>query len=230
MNPRGLRRYVDDLLRSRRPKAFRPDDFEAAQIRTAIELRASQPGDDTPSQDFLADLQSRLAEQMGDAPASSGQNRWQVPNRRTVLVGTSVAAAAAVAVTTDHLINPKPESDPQQESGEIVPNTGSWQRVAASSAVPDGAVHPFDLGFVNGFVRRVGGQVEAVSGVCTHQGCKLWFDGAHDRLQCPCHTTSFTTDGRVITHQLPIAPKPLPTLEVREADGHIEVFAPDRPA
>ncbi|OHU21422.1 (2Fe-2S)-binding protein [Mycobacteroides franklinii] len=230
MNPRGLRRYVDDLLRGRRPKAFRPDDFEAAQIRTAIELRASQPGDDAPSLDFLADLQSRLAEQMGDTPAPSGRNRWQVPNRRTVLVGTSAAAAAAaVAVTTDRLINPKPETDPQQESGEIVPNTGSWQRVAASSAVPDGAVHPFDLGFVNGFVRRVGGRVEAVSGVCTHQGCKLWFDGAHDRLQCPCHTTSFTTDGRVITHQLPIAPKPLPTLEVREADGHIEVFAPDRP-
>ncbi|WP_078312166.1 MULTISPECIES: Rieske (2Fe-2S) protein [unclassified Mycobacterium] len=231
MNPRGLRRYVDDLLRGRRPKPFRPDDFEAAQIRTAIELRASQPGDDTPSQEFLANLQGRLAEQMGDAPAPSGQPRWQAPTRRSLLVGTSAAAtAAAVAVTADRLITQKPQTDPQQDSGEIVPNTGSWQRVAASSAVPDGGVHPFDLGFVNGFVRRVGGRVEAVSGVCTHQGCKLWFDGAHDRLQCPCHTTSFTTDGRVITHQLPIAPKPLPTLEVREADGHIEVFAPDRPA
>ncbi|MGH3726070.1 MAG: Rieske (2Fe-2S) protein [Mycobacterium sp.] len=230
MNPRGLRRYVDDLLRGRRPKPFRPDDFEAAQIRTAIELRASRPGDDTPSQEFLAHLHGRLAEQMGDAPAASEQKQRQAPTRRTVLVGTSAAAAAAaVAVTADRLIMPRPEPDLQQASGKIVPNTGSWQRVAASSAVPDGAVHPFDLGFVNGFVRRVGGQVQAVSGVCTHQGCKLWFDGAHDRLQCPCHTTSFTTDGRVITHQLPIAPKPLPTLEVREVDGHIEVFAPDRP-
>ncbi|MEU9805857.1 Rieske (2Fe-2S) protein [Mycobacterium sp. NPDC050853] len=230
MNPRGLRRYVDDLLRGRRPKPFRPDDFEAAQIRTAIELRATRPGDDAPSQDFLADLHGRLADQMGNVPASSEHTRWQTPTRRTVLVGTSAAAAAAaVAVTADRLMTPEPETDPQQASGQIVPNTGSWQRVAASSAVPDGGVHPFDLGFVNGFVRRVGGKIEAVSGVCTHQGCKLWFDGAHDRLQCPCHTTSFATDGRVITHQLPIAPKPLPTLEVREADGHIEVFAPDRP-
>ena len=32
------------LLRGRRPKAFVPDDFEAAQIRTAIELRAARPG------------------------------------------------------------------------------------------------------------------------------------------------------------------------------------------
>lgn len=230
MNPRGLRHYIDDLIRGRRPKPFRPDDFEAAQIRTAIELRASRPGDDAPSQEFLAGLQGRLAEQMGEPPSTAEQRRWHAPTRRTVLVSTSAAAAAAaVAVTTDRLINQKPEVNPPQASDEIVPNTGSWQRVAASSAVPEGGVHPFDLGFVNGFVRRVGGQIEAVSGVCTHQGCKLWFDGAHDRLQCPCHTTSFATDGRVITHQLPIAPKPLPTFEVREADGHIEVFAPDRP-
>ncbi|GAB5904271.1 Rieske (2Fe-2S) protein [Mycobacteroides chelonae] len=230
MNPRGLRHYIDDLLRGRRPKPFRPDDFEAAQIRTAIELRASRPGDDAPSQEFLAGLQGRLAEQMGEPPSTAEQRRRHAPTRRTVLVSTSAAAAAAaVAVTTDRLINQKPEVNPPQASDEIVPNAGSWQRVAASSAVPEGGVHPFDLGFVNGFVRRVGGQIEAVSGVCTHQGCKLWFDGAHDRLQCPCHTTSFATDGRVITHQLPIAPKPLPTFEVREADGHIEVFAPDRP-
>ena len=63
MNARGLRRYVDDLLRGRRPKAFAPDDFEAAQIRTAIELRAARQGDDdAPRQEFLTDLPRRLAE------------------------------------------------------------------------------------------------------------------------------------------------------------------------
>jgi hypothetical protein len=30
----------------------------------------------------------------------------------------------------------------------------------------------------------------------------------------------------VLTHQLPISPKPLPTLDVRELNGSIEVFAP----
>lgn len=158
MNPRGLRRYVDDLLRGRRPRSFRPDDFEAAQIRTAIELRASRPGDDTPSQEFLSELRGRLTEQMSDMPVSSAQKRWQAP-RRTVLVGTSTAAAAAaVAVTADHLLTPAPQTDAHQAPGEILPNTGSWQRVAVSNAVPDGGVHPFDLGFVNGFVRRVGGR------------------------------------------------------------------------
>ena len=102
-------------------------------------------------------------------------------------------------------------------------------RVAASSDVPDGVMHPFDLGSVNGFVRRVDGKPEAVSGVCTHQGCRLWFDAADDRLNCPCHTTSFAPSGQVLTHQLPIAPKPLPKLMVREVNGVIEVFAPPVP-
>ena len=51
-----------------RPKAFQPDDFEAAQIRTAIELRAARPGDDAPRPEFLNDLHARLAEQMTGAP------------------------------------------------------------------------------------------------------------------------------------------------------------------
>lgn len=89
----------------RRPKSFRPDDFEAAQIRTAIELRASRPGDDAPSQEFLAELGRRLVEQISDTPVSSAPRRWQAP-RRTVLVGTSTAAAAAASPS------PRPSDDP----------------------------------------------------------------------------------------------------------------------
>ena len=79
----------------------------------------------------------------------------------------------------------------QRASRELTPNDGRWMRVAASSDVPDGVMHPFDLGSVIGFVRRVDGKPEAVSGVCTHQGCRLWFDAPDDRLRCPCHSTSF---------------------------------------
>jgi Rieske Fe-S protein len=89
-------------------------------------------------------------------------------------------------------------------------------------------MHPFDLGSVTGFVRRVDGKPEAISGVCTHQGCRLWFDAPEGTLRCPCHTTSFSPSGKVLTHQLPISPKPLPTLMVREVNGVIEVFAPPR--
>jgi cytochrome b6-f complex iron-sulfur subunit len=232
MNARRLRRYVDDLLRGRRPKPFQPDDFDAAQIRTAIDLRAARLGGDAPRQEFLADLHGRLAAQLDETALP-------VPKfgatRRHVIVGTSAAAAAAVAaVSIDRSVARTGQERVADGAnnpgvGELTPNTGRWLRVAASAEVPDGAMHPFDLGSVVGFVRRVDGKPEAVSGVCTHQGCRLWFDAPDDRLRCPCHSTSFSLAGQVLTHQLPISPKPLPALIVREQGGVIEVFAPPRP-
>ena len=228
MNARGMRRYIDDLLRGRRPKPFAPDDFEAAQLRTAIELRAARQGDEGPRAEFLEDLHRRLAEQMTGTPAEVPA-KPQSSTRRQVIVGTSAAAAAAVAaVSIDRAVIGEQGAEVPTAAGQLTPNDGNWIRVAASSEVPDGVVHPFDLGAVNGFVRRVDGKPQAVSGVCTHQGCRLWFDAPDDRLRCPCHSTSFAPSGEVLTHQLPIAPKPLPTLMVREVNGVIEVFAPPR--
>lgn len=221
MTARKLRRYVDDLLRGRRPKPFRPDDFEAAQIRTAIDMQAARLGSDAPRQAFLTDLRDRLVAQLDGAPPRP------IPNttRRQVIVGTSAAATAAVAaVSIDRSLIA--HQRPTEVAGPLTPNAGQWMRVAASSEVPDGVMRPFDLGSITGFVRRVDGKPQAVSGVCTHQGCRLWFDAPDDRLRCPCHSTSFSPTGQVLTHQLPIAPKPLPTLMVREHDGVIEVFAP----
>jgi cytochrome b6-f complex iron-sulfur subunit len=230
MNARALRRYIDDLLRGRRPKPFRPDEFEAAQLRTAIELQAARLGSDAPRQEFLTDLHRRLAEQQEG-------NRAPVTRlgatRRNVIVGTSAAAAAAVAaVSVDRAVIDAGQVADGGDDGsrELTPSTGRWMRVAASADVPEGTMRPFDVGSVIGFVRRVDGKPEAVSGVCTHQGCRLWFDAPDDRLRCPCHSTSFTPAGQVLTHQLPIAPKPLPTLMVRERDSGIEVFVPAPPS
>jgi cytochrome b6-f complex iron-sulfur subunit len=230
MNTRALRRYIDDLLRGRRPKPFRPDDFEAAQIRTAIDMQAARLGSDAPRQEFLTDLHRRLAEQQEGTGQPVSKS---TATRRNVLVGTSAAAAAAVAaVAIDRALidGAQVADDGNSESRELTPTTGRWIRVAASADLTDGVMRPFDVGSVIGFVRRVDGKAEAVSGVCTHQGCRLWFDAPDDRLRCPCHSTSFTPAGQVLTHQLPIAPKPLPTLMVREQDGSIEVFVPAPPS
>ena len=97
MNARALRRYIDDLLRGRRPKPFRPDDFEAAQIRTAIDLQAARLGSDAPRQEFLTDLHRRLAEQQGGTGQPVSKS---TATRRNVIVGTSAAAAAAVAAVS----------------------------------------------------------------------------------------------------------------------------------
>ncbi|WP_067818922.1 ubiquinol-cytochrome c reductase iron-sulfur subunit [Nocardia inohanensis] len=225
MSGRGFRRYVEDLLRGRRPGAFRPDAEEAEQLRVAIALRAARSGDAEPSEEFVDGLRDRLAAELSGAAPRSTDGR----GRRQVLVGGSVAAAAAVAgATVDRLITANPEPEPEATT-TVEPNSGAWQAIAAAADLPEGGVLAFDAGTISGFVRRTGGIPVAVSGVCTHQGCKLWLDAPADRLRCPCHSTSFATDGRVLTHQLPIAPATLPRLRVRENGGAIEVFAPTRP-
>jgi cytochrome b6-f complex iron-sulfur subunit len=233
MSADASRRYVDDLLRARRPTPFQPDDFEAAQVRTAIDLRAARLGADAPRPEFLSDLHRRLTAQV---PGSGSDASAGTPSttRRQLMVATSSAAAAAVAaVTADRLLtgdHTARDRDATASDGEMVPNGGSWQPVAASAdVVDDGVMRPFEHGSLIGFVRRVDGRLEAVSGVCTHQGCRLWFDQPDDRLRCPCHTTSFSPTGQLVAYQLPVAPKPLPQFPVRENNGAIEVFAPTEP-
>jgi nitrite reductase/ring-hydroxylating ferredoxin subunit len=148
-----------------------------------------------------------------------------------VVVAASTAALAGgggiVAGAATERVAPDGHSRADRPS--MRPSDGSWQVVAASADVPAAVMHPFDVGSVVGFVRRVNGQPEAISGVCTHQGCRLWFDQPLDQLRCPCHTTSFSPTGQVLSHLLRIAPDPLPRLHVRERNGSIEVFVAQKP-
>ncbi|MTE13597.1 Rieske (2Fe-2S) protein [Nocardia aurantiaca] len=231
MSGREVRRFVDELLAGKKPTGFRPDEAEAEEMRAAIELRAARLGSDTPSEEFLGNLQRRLAAEMDDEPAESRPANGY--RRRNLLIGTSAAAAAATvgAVVDRTLIGHGQQgSPPAARQAPLNPNTGVWLPIARSSDLPEGATIAFDVGAVNGFVRRDKGSPVAVSGVCTHQGCKLWLDAPARRLRCPCHSTSFSIEGQVVTHQLPVAPAPLPTVQVRENNGTIEVFAPTEPA
>jgi len=217
----SVRRFVEDLLRGRRTRGFRPDDEEAAQMHAAIELRAGRAGSGAASEEFVADLRRRLATELdvddADAvvPIRSGR-------RRVLQFGSVAAAGLAVgAVAARAASTPADVAE-----GPLVPNDGTWTRVAASTDLPDGGVRGFDVDGVTGFVRRDGGQVAAVSGICTHQGCALRLDAPARELRCPCHRTSFAVNGTLVSHQLPTPPRALPTLSVREADGGIEVLAP----
>jgi len=228
---RTVRRFVEGLLRGQRTEPARPDDFEAEQMKIAIELRAARLGSDAPREEFVTDLHRRLSAEMAEQPAPD-HPRW-APRRREMVIGGSVAAASAAAglVVGRNLLAPTvtQQATPAAQ-GELEPNAGTWRAVGASADLPDGGALAFDLGSVNGFVHRTDATLEAVSGVCTHQGCKLWLDAPESRLRCPCHSTSFSLAGVTVTHQLPVAPPPLPKLQVREINGVIEVFAPTKSA
>jgi nitrite reductase/ring-hydroxylating ferredoxin subunit len=216
-----VRRFVADLLAGRRPRPFPAEPDDEPELRAAIMLRAADA--DGPSEEFVTGLHERLAQEMVGEPAGS--------RRRFVRTASvAAAAAAAVGVGAGDLLG---RSTAAPATGQVTqaeptlqPDVGQWRVVAASGELPDGSVRAFDLGSVNGFVARSNGALRAVSGVCTHLGCRLALDAPARQLRCPCHPASFALTGEVLHHKLPISLSPLPLLPVRERDGAVEVFAP----
>jgi cytochrome b6-f complex iron-sulfur subunit len=237
MGERGVRRFVADLLAGRRPRPFHAEDDDVARVRAAIALRAARPGAGTPSEEFVTGLHDRLAtelardEQANDTAPGTAPRAAVDRGRRRLVAGASIAAgAAAIGAGVDHLLTrPTADSAADPAAPTLVPDVGTWRTVAASAELPEGGVRGFDLGTVTGFVTRTGGRVGAVSGVCTHLGCRLALDPAARVLNCPCHSTSFTVDGQLLRYQLPTPPAALPHFTVREVDGVVQVYAPPIP-
>ncbi|HTC69118.1 MAG TPA: hypothetical protein VK662_06075 [Acidothermaceae bacterium] len=94
MTSRRLSAFVDALAAGRRPKHFRASADDAAIVRTAITLRAAHPGEANPSEQFVADLYEKLADQ---AKTEVAPDAHQVTLRRGRLALAAVAAAVAVA-------------------------------------------------------------------------------------------------------------------------------------
>jgi nitrite reductase/ring-hydroxylating ferredoxin subunit len=148
---------------------------------------------------------------------------------RAASVAAGAAGAAAAGAGLDHLLTGPGTEAAAPAGAAIVPGQGSWQAVLASAELPDGAVHPFTLSTLTGFVGRTAGQLRAVSGVCTHQGCRLVLAQAATELDCPCHDAAFALDGTVLRHHLSVQLTALPRIEVRESGGVVQVYAPQSP-
>jgi len=208
-------RFVDALLRNRRPRRFRALPEELDAMRVAIRLRASRTGADLPDPTFVDKLGQRLREEL------SGRPVHRRLSRRGLLVGVGTTAAAAVVggvagVVSDRLARVN------AGSRELVPAGATWQPVVAAAAVADGQAVWFSTGAVEGFVINRGGHFHAISAICTHLGCVLQPAGGH--LTCPCHRTAFSLDGMVTSHELPQAPPALPTLRTRVRNARVEVY------
>jgi cytochrome b6-f complex iron-sulfur subunit len=222
---------VDDLVEHTLDGTAMPtgelDPGDSDVLRTAIELRAARPGADLPDADFVTRLRNQVAAVAEPAePAAAAP--W---SRRSLLARAAAVAAGGVAVgaVVGHEAASGGSAAPTASgpAGNLDPNAGSWIQVANSTDLGTGESHRFDTNNVIGFVTEHRGELVAVSGVCTHLGCQLRANNEAGRLDCPCHRTSFAPDGSVEFSQLTPSPRSLPTLQVRNREGAVEVFLPD---
>jgi len=218
--------FVERVLRDRPPRPFRAGPADAEAMAMAVGLRSAARPPAEPSAEFTERLRGELAARLGSpaagqltpAPAPAGPSG----TRRGVVAAAGLAAAAGVAggyLARGGTEGPAPGTEPV-----LRPETGAWQTVARSQDLPEGAVTGFDTGTVTGFVGRSAGRVFAISGVCTHLGCKLALDGPARELRCPCHLAAFTLTGTVRSHPRTGTLPPLPRIPVRESGGAVQVF------
>lgn len=211
-------RRVEALLEGRSLPAGPLDDpADVDALRAAIELNAARPAADLPSDEFVAGLRRRLAdEDRSPEPAVS---------RRALLAGAGAVAAGVAGVVADRTLL-EPRGAVSAHPAALTPNQGGWVHVASASDLAEGSTHRFETPAAVGFVSRKNTELVAVSGACTHQGCLLQPDQRAGRLDCPCHRTAFGYDGTLLFSQLTEQPAPLARMAVRTQGDSVEVFLP----
>jgi len=61
-------------------------------------------------------------------------------------------------------------------------------------------------------------KVVALAPQCTHLGCAYHWDDKNGNFMCPCHTSAFSKDGKVLTGP---APRPLDRYQAKVENGKI---------
>jgi Rieske Fe-S protein len=195
-----------------------PDDVDA--LRAAIELRASRVGADLPSSEAVEAIKRRvLADDIEEkTPAAF--------SRRSLLVAGGVAAAGVAGVVADRAVFRSSLTTPSHTAAELVPADGEWVPVATAEQLAGGAPYRFATPKLVGFVTEQDGAPVGVGGACTHLGCLLQANAQAGQLDCPCHRTAFSPDGRVVYSELAAMPAPLPRIKTRRNGSNVEAFVP----
>jgi nitrite reductase/ring-hydroxylating ferredoxin subunit len=208
-----VERVVSDLLRGRRLRLRGGDAEEKEAITAAARLAALSHGQQRMNPAF----RRRLAEKLEAVPKEGWMTR-----RAALVAGLGVAAGALAGTGIERALQPAPET--ARTSGRIiVPTHGRWVDVGALADFTEGEGKPVKAGSVGAFVFRSGETVSAVSSLCSHLPCELWWDGSGSVLACPCHPVSFRPDGSPSSKSYP-----LPALDVVKsrvtASGRVELF------
>ncbi len=158
-----------------------------------------------------------------DQPAPSSERRDFLCKACAVAVGGAialVAPAAGVLVLVDPLrhkseaggavlvanLGSLPENGEPRKYSVLATHVDAWNR---TPHVPVGAVY---------LSRLPGDKVRALNVVCPHAGCFVDFRPAENHYHCPCHNSSFATDGKILDPKSP-SPRGLDELPVEIRPG-----------
>ena len=71
-------------------------------------------------------------------------------------------------------------------------------------------------------VRSLDGSYHAFGQKCTHLSCPVYFERAHQRLECPCHEGAFDARTGHVLYGPP--PRPLDRIELEIRDGEVRAI------
>jgi Rieske Fe-S protein len=213
-------RFVEDLLRGHRPRRFEATPEEAEAMAAAAGLAAARLGADLPDKAALERIHKRLAGALDESPVIERR----LSRRAWLQTAGAAAAAVVVGVGLDEVIKGREQSGPAGGTATLLPDNGTWRPVAAVTQLPPGHAMQVSTASLDAVIINDGGAISAVSGVCTHLGCKLQPDDVNRKLNCPCHQTSFGWSGKVLYYRLKSAPANLPQIPSRVNEGQIELY------
>lgn len=146
----------------------------------------------------------------GDDDISSGGTRRQFLNRIWAVIG--VAAAAEFGWLSLSFMNSrKDRSKPASTDSHVVAGPVEQFSPATVTAIPQGKFY---------LARLDDGRFLAMSRNCTHLGCSVPWNEERNQFVCPCHGSSFSLTGEVLSAP---APRPLDTYPVRIENGIVKV-------
>ena len=213
-------RFVDELLHGRRPHRFEATQEEAEAMVAAASLNAARVGADVPDKAALDRIHQRLSEALDESAVLDRR----LSRRAWLRTAGAAAAAVVVGVGLDEVVRNRQKSGGAGGTATLLPDNGSWRPVAAVTQIPVGHAMQVSTASLDAVIINDGGTITAVSGVCTHLGCKLQPDDASRKLNCPCHQTAFSWSGKVLYYRLKAAPANLPRIPSRVNNGQVELY------
>jgi nitrite reductase/ring-hydroxylating ferredoxin subunit len=190
-----VERIVRDMMRGRRLKLRGGDAEEKEAITAAAQLAAARQG----PQRMHPAFRRRLAEALESAPRGSWMTR-----RAALVAGLGVATGALTGGAIARALEPAAAPTARVGGQTVNPTRGRWIDVGALADFGEGQGKLVHAGAVGAFVFRRNTTVSAVSSMCSHLPCELWWDSSGALLDCPCHPVSFKADGSPASNAYPM--------------------------